>query len=484
MTSLLTSISGYFSKTLILGTFLPVVIFIVIGQFLVIPLLPGDLSVIKPLETLGTEWKVVAVSLLSIVLSGLLYNLNTPIIRLYEGYPWRNSLIGRLRTRSYQAKFDDLEARHKGMRTLLRTINKARSEKQEGVVGDVLGKLRIMLTERGLRKFTPKEYLMWSASPAEKQYAELANIQSALQTKWNSIGERLKNDYPRRGVILPTRLGNVIRNFEQYPKREYGIDAVEVWPRLISQLDKDFAIAVDDAKTSFDFMLNSSLLSAILALSILLGGLIYPAQLTDILLISLWLLKILIFVLVSYWLYSRSIPQAASWGAQIKSAFDLYRKKLLEPLGFKREIKSKEEERSLWSNISQQMIYGDHPAGPLVDYVIPEPTPSPATFARGTPAEVELQITKGLKWSHYLGILTVVLCVTNVDEKKQAATDIKITDTLPENFEYEWGSAQVDSQNIAAVFGTNPYQFNNVGNVAHGGQLILTYRAIQRVRRF
>jgi hypothetical protein len=94
VTNILSSISGQFSKSLILGTFFPVMVFVILAQIFVVPLLPSDWLVLRQLETLDTQWRVVVILLLAIVLSGLLYNLNIPIIRFYEGYPWQDSWIG------------------------------------------------------------------------------------------------------------------------------------------------------------------------------------------------------------------------------------------------------------------------------------------------------------------------------------------------------------------------------------------------------
>ena len=93
MTSILSSISGYFSRSLILGTFLPVTIFVVLSLLLLVPSLNADLSLAVVLEQLDTG-KIVGISFLTIVISGLLYNMSIPILRLYQGYPWRGSWIG------------------------------------------------------------------------------------------------------------------------------------------------------------------------------------------------------------------------------------------------------------------------------------------------------------------------------------------------------------------------------------------------------
>jgi len=52
MTSILSSISGQFSKSLILGTLLPVVLFLILGMVFVIPLFPYEWHFLNQLISL------------------------------------------------------------------------------------------------------------------------------------------------------------------------------------------------------------------------------------------------------------------------------------------------------------------------------------------------------------------------------------------------------------------------------------------------
>ena len=101
MTGIISAISGHFSKSLLLGTFLPSLLFVVLGLILVPPLLPANWQPWEQLQSVDTQG-VVSVSFVTVVLTGLLYNLNPPIIRFYEGYTWKGSLLGRLRMRHYR----------------------------------------------------------------------------------------------------------------------------------------------------------------------------------------------------------------------------------------------------------------------------------------------------------------------------------------------------------------------------------------------
>jgi uncharacterized repeat protein (TIGR01451 family) len=428
MTDILSTISGQFSKSLILGAFLPAAIFVVLGVIFVVPLFPVDSPLLTSLQVLDTQSKLLTILFLTIVLSCLLHNLNIPIIRLYEGYPWKDSWIGQRCTRRYQAKFDAVQARWRGMRTLV--------------------------------------YALRAQNPSDRR-------SPAIEAEWGRIGRIVDTEFPPyRRMLLPTRVGNVIRSFESYSYRQYGIEAITLWTRLIAKIDKDYAAATDDAKTSFDFTLNSSVLSMILGAAILIVGLCCPSALSLPSLWVRWLFEVIGFGVLAYSFYLCSIPRASAWGAMVKGAFDLYRWDLLEQLGYKRVPVTMKEERALWDDISLQMMYGDSPKVRMAEYAAMH------TLARGEPYVVDLEIGRGISVPAGDRVVTVTLCVKNVDAQGRTAMNVVVTDTLPDGFDYEWNSACVDNSNVPVV-GVNPYQFN-IGNLNPGKEVTLTYRMIFR----
>ncbi len=430
MTGILSSISGQFSKALILGTFLPVTVFVILLQVFVVPLLPSDWPLLAPLEALGAQWQLLVLTLFAIVLSGLLYNLNTPIIRFYEGYPWRHSWLGKWKTERYQQQFTAAQARANGMRTLLRTL----TDKHE-------------------------------------------HYQDILR-EWNQIQRHLNAMFPgKRDLVLPTRLGNVIRSQEHYSDLQYSIDAITLWPRLIASIPKDYIAALDDAKVALDFMLNSSLLSAILALAALSAGLFYPPALpvwdTTWALWLPWLFSWIAFALLSYLFYLGAISRASAWGALVKSAFDLYRWDLLKQLGYTQPPATPQEERKLWQNISRQMIYGTYYTGPRPSYT-PLDSPSNPTTLQAHPSDVVLIVNRGFAPQTNGQLLTVVLQVQNPSDRP--VEQVIVTDTVPSGFGYAWGSAQIAQQPVS-VTGRNPYQFR-IGHLSAQQQVELTYTLV------
>jgi hypothetical protein len=320
MGNLFSAISGQFGKPLVLGTLLPVTVALLLLLALVSPAVPTEGSWLSAVAGLGGEWKVIALSIAAVLLSGLVYSLNTPIIRFYEGYPWHRSWIGEQRIRRFQRELDVLLSRRKNLLALLDGLEDKPS--LEGKVSARLGR----------------------------------------------VAESLKRDYPTaRSSVLPTRLGNAVRSFENYPRDQYGMSAIPLWPRLVAVIPEKYAAAIDDAKTTFDFMINGSLLAGCLTVAVValnlpeaLSGQPWAAS-------SFWLVESASLAAVSYLFYRLSISQATAWGSLIRGAFDLYRWELLEKMGYGQKPETRSEERELWSKISRQVLFGDDDSGPWID---------------------------------------------------------------------------------------------------------------------
>lgn len=429
MTSLISAISGQFNKALVLGTFLPVTVFTILGIVVVGPLSPDDWPQLRSLRLTDTQW-VLGVSFFVILLTGLLYNLNIPLIRLYEGYKWERSWLGQWKTRRYKAKLRAAQVRWAGMRPLAEALHKC-------------------------SQYDP---------PSLAKYA------STITGLRIDAGTSLNAEFPdTEALVLPTRLGNVIRSFESYPYRQYKIAGISIWTRLFAKIDKDFALALDAAKTSFDFTLNCSALSGALALAVLIVGLLYPSVFISPLLWVPWLVKVLVFAAMSYIFYSWSIGRAANWGTMVKAAFDLYRWDMLKQLGFTKLPTNLTDERELWDDISTQFIYGDSPRVRLAEYV-------PQTiFARGKPYYIDLEMTRGIKPAVGGGI-EITVRVRNGDAKGREVSDVVVTDMAPTGYEYDWESLKCDRKGIV-MSGTNPYKFV-LGCLKPGDEVVFSYGAV------
>jgi hypothetical protein len=143
-------------------------------------------------------------------------------------------------------------------------------------------------------------------------------------------------------VEYPTRLGNIIAAYENYPYVKYGLDSIFFWYRLWVVLDKDLREEIDNAQAVVDSTVYMSFALYLSSLAML----VYSAVqlLTDISrdylqlppLVALpyvpgpyFLLGLsLACLIIGFFIYRVSLPAHAQFGELFKSIFDQYRSKL------------------------------------------------------------------------------------------------------------------------------------------------------------
>jgi hypothetical protein len=391
MTSLLSSISGQFGKSIFLGAMFPVLIVAVLNSLLTVPLLPSADVLQKHIQQIATgkeTWGAILLVFAVVFVTGVLYNLNIPIIRMYEGYPWQESWLGWLSMYRKKEIFAHAGPLRYSMRYLRRQLQ--------------------------------------AANPNDPLAKELGAEQTQLARYINS-------ELPdRQDFVLPTRFGNVIRCFERYSDVAYGIDAIIAWPRLVAKIDPGFASTIDEAKTSVDFMINCSLLCA---LSVLASGVIGLCQPFPWSLASVWHWgwRAGLFLALALIFYSFAIGRARAWGEQVKSAFDLYRFDLLKSLGYDQQPSTYFEEKALWDRICVQLLYADSRERP-----IPYKGTSPRVSA--SPAGVQLEIQRTMAPTAVNGVLEVRILVINKDSR--GAKAVVLYETPPDGCKFIPDSAR------------------------------------------
>lgn len=444
MSGFLSSVSGQFSKSLIIGALFPVVIFLFLFTAFVEPFYPtpwNQWGFLQPIATLETEWRVLTLTIAVLSLSMVLFAFNTAIVRLYEGYPWMNSAAGKWGKQRHEREWDRLDARWLGLRTLLRHLGR------------------------------------------EPYRAKYSKEDPTIEGYWQRIGVSYRASYPHKaGLLLPTELGNIIRSFEAYPSRQYNIDAVATWPRLVAVIPEGYGQAIDEARTTFTLIINGSLLSGLLAILLLAAEFLSPRVLFTIDYWTsqepwLWLLGTAEFTALSYLCYRLSLAPATAWGSVVKGAFDLYRWDLLKSLGYTTQPKSRKAERALWHLLTSQLIYGDRPEGPAPDYEAVFDASYPECRATNMPAtgltldRAALPLTDPRQLS-----VVVVIRYPAQQLAPKAIQDLVVTDKVEQAW-LVWGSAKADGAPIE-VRGTNPYEFH-LGDLDPGAERTLTYTIIR-----
>lgn len=169
------------------------------------------------------------------------------------------------------------------------------------------------------------------------------------RTKRNKIMRLLAEEFPdQEQYILPTAFGNVLRSFEIYPRVMYGLDSIDTWGRLLSVIPKDYLELVDAAKAQVDFWVNLGLAIVLLLIEYEVLALATGTQLD--------MQVIILLILAGTLAPVRATSAAREWGDLVKSAFDVYRFKLLEALGIDLP-NDRDEEKSIWRKYSQAIIY-------------------------------------------------------------------------------------------------------------------------------
>ena len=421
MGTILSSVSGQFAKSILLGTFFPVVLFVIALTAKILPMAGAKpqtlLAEVFPWET---DSALVAVTAFALIITVLLYSLNNSLIRLYEGYPWRSSWLGQWR--------------------------QARQQVQFRIARDVLRRARVLdrqARETGVGNALP-------ADPAD------------LRTSAATIG----NAFPdREDLVLPTRLGNAIRAFEVYPRIRYGIQAIPIWPRLAHTLPAEKATAIDDAKSSFDFMLNCSVLAAVTSALVTAVGLAddHPFRLASGVEWAPWTAA---FLMLAYLFYLGAINRAEAWGTQVKVAFDLYRFDLLAALGYKTEISGPDVERALWAEISYELIFPNTPNLPKLPYQAGQ------TMLSVSPLYVAVTFNRKIAWVADK-VIRVTVTVQNTGQAREKAESVEVREKVAKGFWVVKDSVKLDGQ-PAEVAWLNPLTVS-IGELDPGKQKELVY---------
>jgi hypothetical protein len=155
--------------------------------------------------------------------------------------------------------------------------------------------------------------------------------------------------------VMPTQLGNILKNAELYSYDRYEIDAVLIWPRLYNLFPQKFADEIVELRTALDFMLVISGLSVAFAFVSGTYLLFVGAS------VPLFLLCFGGGLVVAWVAYHGALGSAVLYAQQIKSAFDLYRNELLKQMRV-RLPESLAEERARWAELCKFLYRVTPPA--------------------------------------------------------------------------------------------------------------------------
>lgn len=264
---------------------------------------------------------------------------------------------------------------------------------------------------------------------------------TALESAAEQVRERRARVHQQLFLLFPahpaevagTRLGNIMRAAEQYPRVRYRMDPVVAWSRLQPLLPEEASSPLKDAKASIDTLLTSALYVAIAGMSgaiwtafasarqdvhvlvpllcaaavacaaALLPGrrrkltrlasalcpgilLVLPLTLTQSASLPRWLAVVarldLAFLLAggalafALSLYHGACQAALSYAEQLRACFDLHRWRMLEQLHLPLPTNLTEERRT-WAALMRFLYRGDVPDPTAFQYVEHQAADSP-----------------------------------------------------------------------------------------------------------
>jgi hypothetical protein len=196
----------------------------------------------------------------------------------------------------------------------------------------------------------------------QKWVAFRQNVPREYEQQYDDLLTKLRTKFPsKESFVLPTRFGNAIGAFEDYPREIYGADPIPLWIHLNTVMPKEFQSPVEESRISVTFLMNLFLLSTIISFLSLCKIVIYTCKTMlgyNFVVENWYLLGMCAFVsaVIAWMSYNLSVEKAYAWGTLVKAAFDCYLPALAEKLGYSLPLKG-EDQKQFWTAISRRAAY-------------------------------------------------------------------------------------------------------------------------------
>jgi hypothetical protein len=179
--------------------------------------------------------------------------------------------------------------------------------------------------------------------------------EEAARENWENyslLKERKYYEYPNKiDCLLPTKLGNVFRATEDYPKTKYDMNIVFWWPKLWNVLPECTRKEINETILSMIALLNFATLLGLISIFVF----IYLGLIKHNIMWQLWM--ILVFgIFLSYLSYLGAVSQAVNYGILFRSAVDLYRFELLKAM-HQPLPENSDSEKELWNKLFNHLYY-------------------------------------------------------------------------------------------------------------------------------
>jgi hypothetical protein len=311
VTAIVTSLLGG-GWELVAGWILPTAINTLFFAFLVLPALRG-VPAFHAVLTASHPAQALALLVIAVVGGLALSAMQTPLYRVLEGYNWPA-----------------------GVRR--RRIDHHRRARQ--------------LLDRQLRlaQLTRREQVGTLTPAQADDLAELRRSGAGPQLPHSSLdisvlAERLRRYPVDLEQILPTRLGNAIRRFEEYGYDRYRLDIITMWYALYGVSATQVRREVGAGRASADFFVCLIYGHVAVALAAVAALAVHPSVGPAVAIAIAAVLSV-----IWYWMAVRATDE---WAAAVRGLVDLGRKPLAEALGLCLPG-TLEQERKMWALVSRR----------------------------------------------------------------------------------------------------------------------------------
>jgi hypothetical protein len=308
MTAIVTSLLGG-GWELVAGWVLPTAINSLFFAFLVLPALRG-VPAFHAVLTASHPAQALTLLVAAVVGGLVLSALQTPLYRLLEGYNWPSGLRRR-------------------------RIDHHREAKQR-----LAGQLRLARLTHQAGPPAPEQTARHAQQPRADE-AEPGSLDISL------LAERLRRYPVDDEQILPTRLGNAIRRFEEYGYDRYRLDIITMWYALNGASAGRVRKEVSAGRASVDFFVCLIYGHAIVALTAIAAIAVSPGAAAGpaVAIVAAGGLSVL-----WYWMAVRATDE---WASAVRGLVDLGRRPLAKALGLELPGTLKEE-REMWTLVSRR----------------------------------------------------------------------------------------------------------------------------------
>jgi hypothetical protein len=306
---------------------------------------------------------------LAFALAALGYLMRFVLYRILEGYLWPPRLRDWRVRRSHEPQREYLAALLALEQNELHRSARLAELEQAATLGQPTGKLRVSISELN-DDIATWERLRDAADEARARRGGHGRPRRRRQPRFTlakpveAAPGRWVNPYPAEGRVLPTRVGNALRNMETFGSATFSLDSQILWEELAASAPEPIRAATAESETHADTMLAAYWSS--------LGFSLITAWVTAYVMLDERRLDgwLLMFTVAGFGVCSLSyrglVAAAMAWGDAVRSIVILGREPLRTHLGL-RPATSFEDEQAMWEALTGLAYYGDAYYGSELD---------------------------------------------------------------------------------------------------------------------